>query len=415
MHTRFALAIDADPALVSGGRADIEKAHHWYSAHNTTWALISAWQASVQASRAVAHAERLMLLARVLELWDQVPDAAERDRRRPRAGARRGGGRRRATRGSSSAVSRSWSRRSASSTSATEPVRFALLLSRRYSFRTDLGLDARDHRGPGPGAGPGARVPSREQARTQLLLAAAHCGMRRGRAAVPGLGGGGAAARARGWATVDAEAQALAILAMIEAGPSRSGGSRTASRSGWSRRPGELAQQAGAYQPILKLVIYESHLLCGAGEYERAAAVARQGIADAERHGLARTSGAFLAINLAEPLLYLGRWDEAAEVAERALDLAPPPRTRAACGSLRVRSRSPAATPPPRPGERRRAGRCCPASGTTTSTTCRRPSSTSTWRWPPRGRPPPSPWPPRRSQRYDLSAEQPPVRRGRCW
>jgi DNA-binding CsgD family transcriptional regulator len=75
-------------------------------------------------------------------------------------------------------------------------------------------------------------------------------------------------------------------------------------------------------------VVGESHLLCGVGEYERAASVARDGIADAERHGLARTRGAFLAINVAEPLLYLGRWDEAAAVAERALDLAPPPLTR---------------------------------------------------------------------------------------
>src|ERR1700761_9585444 len=76
MHTRFAQAIDADPALVPQGRADIEKAHHWYSAHDTTWALVGSWRASVQASNAVAHAERLMLLDRVLELWDQVPDAA---------------------------------------------------------------------------------------------------------------------------------------------------------------------------------------------------------------------------------------------------------------------------------------------------------------------------------------------------
>ena len=71
-------------------------------------------------------------------------------------------------------------------------------------------------------------------------------------------------------------------------------------------------------------MVNESHLLCGAGEYELAAQVARRGIVDAERHGLARTGGAFLAINLAEPLFYLGRWDEAAEVA------GPRPRPRAA-------------------------------------------------------------------------------------
>ena len=78
LHSRFAAAIDADPTLVPPGRAAIEMAHHWYSAHDSAWALIAAWQAAAQAGRAVAAAERLSLLARVLELWDQVPDAAER-------------------------------------------------------------------------------------------------------------------------------------------------------------------------------------------------------------------------------------------------------------------------------------------------------------------------------------------------
>ena len=78
LHSRFAEAIDADPALVPPGRAAIEMAHHWHAAHDSAWALIGAWRAAAQAGRAVAAAERLGLLARVLELWDQVPDAAER-------------------------------------------------------------------------------------------------------------------------------------------------------------------------------------------------------------------------------------------------------------------------------------------------------------------------------------------------
>ena len=78
LHSRFAEAIDADPSLVPPGRAAIEMAHHWHAAHDSVWALIGAWQAAAQAGRAVAPAERLSLLARVLELWDQVPDAAER-------------------------------------------------------------------------------------------------------------------------------------------------------------------------------------------------------------------------------------------------------------------------------------------------------------------------------------------------
>jgi len=286
VHTKFALAIDADPALVGDGRADMEKAHHWYAAHNTTWALISAWQASVQASRSVAHAERLVLLARVLELWDQVPDAAER------VGA--------------------------------DQVRVALLLSQRHLFRKDLGLpeDMKDlHRAL-------ELVPEAlsKQARIQLLLAASQYSCHTGGEQFAGWGED-ALRLARELGDRDAEAQALTALAGIKAGPLglAEPGGESFRLIAQARR---IAEEIGAYQPIIKLVIYESHLLCGAGEYERAAAVAREGIADAERHGLARTRGAFLAINVAEPLRYLGRWDEAVEVAERALDLAPPTLTR---------------------------------------------------------------------------------------
>src|ERR1700730_10647380 len=69
LHSRFAEAIDADPALVPPGRAAIEMAHHWHSAHDSPWALIGAWRAAAQAGRAVAAAERPSLLARVGGLW----------------------------------------------------------------------------------------------------------------------------------------------------------------------------------------------------------------------------------------------------------------------------------------------------------------------------------------------------------
>ncbi len=78
LHARYAEAISADPSLVPAGRAAIEQAHHWYSAHDVTWALISAWQAASEAAAALAYAEQLTMLSRVLELWDRVPDAADR-------------------------------------------------------------------------------------------------------------------------------------------------------------------------------------------------------------------------------------------------------------------------------------------------------------------------------------------------
>ena len=78
VHRRFAEVIAADPALVMPGRAAAEQAWHWFAAHDTTRALIRAWQAAGQAGRSLAYAEQLVMLSRVLELWEQVPDAAER-------------------------------------------------------------------------------------------------------------------------------------------------------------------------------------------------------------------------------------------------------------------------------------------------------------------------------------------------
>jgi DNA-binding CsgD family transcriptional regulator/tetratricopeptide (TPR) repeat protein len=324
VHTRFARAIEADCELVSRGRADIEKAHHWYSAHNTTGALVNSWRAAVRVSNGVAHAERLMMLDRVLELWDQVPDASaliEADHvcvlEEAARAASDAGEQQRGLAFSELAL--------AELDETAEPVRFALLLNRRSTFRRDLGMGAQldDTRRAL------ALVPASlsTKARTELLLTAGHCNDTKRDPefrswAEEALG------YAREAGDLDAEGHALSMLAMLEAGPS--------AMSVPDGKPMQLLAQArdvltraDAFHRSLKVVILESHLLCGAGEFEQAARVARQGIVEAERYGFARTGGAFLAINVAEPLYYLGRWDEAAEVAEHALDLAPPPLTRA--------------------------------------------------------------------------------------
>jgi DNA-binding CsgD family transcriptional regulator len=323
VHTRFARAVDADPSLVSPGRADMEKAHHWYSAHNTTGALAASWRASVQASNAVAHAERLVLLDRVLELWEQVPDAAAQvgaDHVRVLEEAAAAAGDAAEPQRGLAFVELAL----AELDETAEPVRFAQLLRRRFSFRKDLGLprsEADLHRALD-------LVPEAvsQAARTDLLLAVAHCGVHTDGPQYRAWAAD-ALRLARELGNVAAEAEALSNLAMLEVGRSQVAASDSeAFRLLMQAR--DLTEQAWAYHPIIKLVIIETHLLCGAGEFERAAQAARRGIADAERHGLARTGGAFLAINLAEPLLYLGRWDEAVTVAGRALDLAPPARTR---------------------------------------------------------------------------------------
>jgi len=84
-----------------------------------------------------------------------------------------------------------------------------------------------------------------------------------------------------------------------------------------------VASRVSASEPFLAAAIAESETLKYAGLHEQAATVAREGLAAAGEYGLARTYGAVLAGSLAEPLLSLGRWDEANEIIEGALQLFP--------------------------------------------------------------------------------------------
>ncbi len=78
LHARFAEEIGRDRTLVPPGRAAIEIAHHWYSARDDLWALISAWEAAGKAAKTFAYNEKMQLLERVLTLWNKVPDASTR-------------------------------------------------------------------------------------------------------------------------------------------------------------------------------------------------------------------------------------------------------------------------------------------------------------------------------------------------
>ena len=324
LHSRFAEAIDADPTLVPPGRAAIEMAHHWHAAHDSPWALIGAWRAAAQAGRAVAAAERLSLLARVLELWDQVPDAAERieaDHLRVLeeavAAAQDAG---------------EYERGIALATSglreldpAADPVRVAELLIARSRFKEKLGRkdfaadleEALEY------------VPADVSATTRIdiLLALTHCPPK---ITIERSYAEEALALARQVGDEAKEAGALLTLAMFNADP----GQEAASDSG----PLELITQArdmagrrGAEDVLLVAAVNESHLLEGAGEHEQAASVARRASEGADALLLSRTSGSVLAVNQAEPLLALGRWDETLTIATAAMDrfLAPGPMNRA--------------------------------------------------------------------------------------
>ena len=320
LHARFAQAIDADRSLVPPDRAHIEMAHHWYSAHDVTSALASAWQAAAEAAKAVAHAERLTLVARVLELWAQVPDAAERigaDHvqvlEEAVEAAYDAGDAERGTSLATAALKEL--------DTAADPVRVAKLLHRRADFSHQLGRDNTSDLKRAL-----ELVPRELSAatRARILLACNHHGGRH--QPEDQAAGEEALELAREAGDCVGEASALLSLAVILADPggmAKPGGTCLEMVA----RAKEIARRDNAYKSLLHVAINESHLLEGAGEHEAAAEVARQGVVTAEEYGLSRTSGTFLAINLAEPLLGLGRWDEAAEVIERAKELSPPPLT----------------------------------------------------------------------------------------
>jgi DNA-binding CsgD family transcriptional regulator len=81
-----------------------------------------------------------------------------------------------------------------------------------------------------------------------------------------------------------------------------------------------MAGRAGAHSLLVKAAIHESHLLEGAGEHEPAVAAARRGTAGQDADYVGRASRSLLTINQVEPLLALGRWDEAIALAEGARD-----------------------------------------------------------------------------------------------
>ena len=325
LHTRFAEALGSDAGLVAPGRGLIEQAHHWYHAHDTAWALVSAWRAAAAAGRALAHAEQLTLLARVLELWDKVPDAAERIGashllvlERAAAAAQGADEPERGIAFASAALKEV--------DPAAEPVRAALLLETRatlgdQSGKADPATDLRAALELVP-AGVG------DAARARVLVSEAkHMGEPHGPE------GRAAAEEALSLAqrVGDAATQvgALCELACIE---SHDGNDAPALAMLAEAR--SLAGKAGALRPLLHVAINESHVLEGMGEHGRAAEVARAGIASARDYGLARSTGTFLAINVAEPLVSLGRWDEAIEAIEHALALSPPRGNRLALRQL---------------------------------------------------------------------------------
>ncbi|WP_055505755.1 helix-turn-helix transcriptional regulator [Nonomuraea pusilla] len=320
LHTRYAEALERDLSILPAPRGAIELAHHWHAAHDSAQALVSAWGAAAAARKSTAYDEQLRMLSRVLELWDQVPGAAARigvDRvqvlRQTSTVAHLAGEYERSIALAGAGL--------AEVDPEADPIMAAVLLRQRGLTRYDLGrpnyLD--DLRRAA------ALVPEEPtKLRAQVLETLSRM-----------------LHRPESWPEKIATAQlAMEISHAVGDGPTEAHALITLA---WARcrftdmethieafaRARSVAGRHGAYNAVMRCAISETDALEGAGLHERAAQVARDGVAEAERYGLARTSGTFLSINLAEPLVSLGRWDEALQVVERALELSPPPPYRA--------------------------------------------------------------------------------------
>ncbi|MGW2311127.1 helix-turn-helix transcriptional regulator [Actinomadura luteofluorescens] len=319
LHTRYAEALEKEPGLVPAGRLWVELSYHWTQAHDSTWALVASWRAAREARKAVAYAECLAMLERVLQLWDKVPDAAERI--------------------------------GADHVSVLEDAANAADLAGEFDRGIKLTTAALKEVEAADGERDTARWAALLEQRGRMLYHVARPGFIEDlRAAVDALPADPPTIlRARALSTLgnyvrittsmdeareaaleslsiaralgDPVAETEALITLFCAHTDYEDEDRLT-------EVGQTAERSGNHRVLLRYYVIKSHFLEGAGRHEEAAAVAGHGAELARQWGVARTQGTFLSINEAEPLVSLGRWDEALAVMNHAMEQDPAITTR---------------------------------------------------------------------------------------
>ncbi|SCE88550.1 Predicted ATPase [Micromonospora viridifaciens] len=313
LHARYAAVIEAHPHLVAAGRAPAEIAHHWYAAHDHPRALVTARVAACAAADRYAYAEQSRLLERVLELWELVPDAAERlgmDHLRvleeTLAAANTAGDLSRAltlTRAALAEVDRD-----------AEPLRAARLLDQRGRLLALLGKsDGAAELGEAYRLAVG--VPDGPERVGLLADIAAHLMKVDPKQA--------ASVAAEAMAGAEAVGADLALLPTRIAMLRRT--DQTPDLGLAELRHAEARARATDNAPALvSALVYLSDVLYELGSYQESAEAAVAGVAEARRVGISRSIGAYLLSNRAEALIALGRWDEADAACAEAARIDPP-------------------------------------------------------------------------------------------
>ena len=316
LHVRYAEALTRRQELQNAGPGRIGRAvlisFHWMEGHDVERAFLTAIDAMHLGVTGFAYASAAQMGERALELWDRVPDAAEK----------------------------------------VGMDHVDLLAKTAHSWRN-------------------AGEPQRSLAMTELALAEvdrsngiAVSRLLRDKATVLSVEG-----RAESVPVFEAALDALAARrgthaprqysgraggAVHDLGPARRGdraGDQCArDRSPDARRSASIAanirggtlialgrieegladfalarQYAEGDTPAqLRFFVNYSDTLHLLGRYEESLAVASEGLALAREAGVERSSGAILTVNTVDPLFTLGRWDEADALIDASLDLEPP-------------------------------------------------------------------------------------------
>jgi len=291
-------------------------AHHWYAALDLPRALPASIAAARHALITFAPAEAQRHLERALEIWPRVPDAEERTGLDQAEVASLAG----EAAYQAGAIDRSLSlfdQALAGLPAEGDAVRRALVLDRRARTLRDTGRE--------PEA-----IAALEEALTLLpadQVTRAHAvvlsslAMSVWRAndmdATMSLAARAVQA-AREVGAVQQEADSSITLGSARGYLSADDAGLDDLRAGLA-----LATDIGAHLIALRAYVNISDVLELLGRHQEAADAAREGMALADRVGLARSLGAFLAGNLAESLLRLGRWTEAEQLATQAVNAMP--------------------------------------------------------------------------------------------
>jgi len=342
LHVRYAQVLEQRPGLMAGRPVWVEIAHHWQAAHDTERAFRASLRAADEATAAFAHAEAQRMLERAIELWQQVEDpagvaCADRSEllRRASTAARNAGDSERALALVEAALEEV--------DEFAEPARAAHLLEKQGQLlfhlgRTDAAVEVLEHAlgVVGPDGHPLDRAAAlqvlaivlmlrwqfAEAARTAREAIALTEQVREARSGATHVVDAVAGVCDEGEVGVNADSVESGALNTL--GVSLVSLGRTEEGLAALERSREVALAGQREAALDRYFINASDVLLLLGRYAESVEVAREGMAEATRRGLTRTTWSFLAGNAAEPLLMLGEWEEAGRLVDRALKLDPP-------------------------------------------------------------------------------------------